>query len=64
MRSYTTNQIITIHIFFNISRCKGNQTMECGQYIQYDMYNITICFMKNHTQNLLEKPILDPFLKI
>ena len=43
----------------NISRSKGNQKMKFGQLIEYNMKNI---FVKNHTQNVLEK--LFPDLKI
>ena len=43
----------------NISRSKGNQKMKFGLLIEYNMKNI---FVKNHTQNVLEK--LFPDLKI
>ena len=32
--------MITTHIFPNISRCKGNQTMKLGQLIEYNMKNV------------------------
>ena len=32
--------MITIHIFPNISRSKNNQTMKFGQLVDYDMKNI------------------------
>ena len=35
MTSKTGQQIIAIHILHNISRSKGNQTMEFGQLIKY-----------------------------
>ena len=39
MTSQTEQQIITIHILFNISRGKGNQTMKFGQIDeQYKKY--------------------------
>ena len=44
----------------NISRSKGNQTMKFGQLIEYNMRNI---FLKNHTQNVLEKLFPDPYPK-
>ena len=40
MTSHTGKQIITIQIFFNFSRSKGNQTMKFGQSIKYNMRNI------------------------
>ena len=39
---------------------KGNQAMKFGQLIEYNMRNI---FLKNHTQNTVEKLSPDPFLK-
>ena len=33
-------QTITIHIFPNISRSKGNQTMKFGRLIEYKVKNI------------------------
>ena len=33
-------KIITIHILFNISRSKGNQTVKIGQLIEYNVSNI------------------------
>ena len=43
----------------NILRSKGNQTMKMGQLIEYKIRNI---FLKNHTQNVVEK--LVPYLSI
>ena len=40
MRSHTVQQMTIIHILLNISRSKGNQTIEFGQLIDYDMRNI------------------------
>ena len=40
MTSQPGSQIILIHILPNISRRKGNQTMKCGQLIEYNMRNI------------------------
>ena len=40
MTSQLEKQIISIHIFSNISRSKGSQTMEFGQLIEYNMRNI------------------------
>ena len=34
--------------------------MKFGQLIEYNMRNT---FLKNHTQNVVEKLVLDPFLK-
>ena len=49
-----------MHILPNISRTKGNQTMKCGQLIEYNMRTF---LLKNHTQNTLKKLFPDPFLK-
>ena len=54
-------EILTTHILPNISRSKGNQTMKFGQLIEC---NIIIIFLKNHTQNEVEKLVPDPFLKL
>ena len=35
--------------------------MEFGQLVEYNIRNI---LLKNHTQNVVEKLFLDPFLKI
>ena len=53
--------MFAIHILSNISRSRGNQTMKFGQLIDYDMREIF--FLKNHTQNVVEKLVPDPFLK-
>ena len=39
MTSETGKQTITIHIFSNISRSKGNQTKMSGHLIEYNMRN-------------------------
>ena len=44
----------------NILRSKGNQGMKFGQLVDWNMRNI---FIENHTQNVVEKLVLDPFLK-
>ena len=54
MTSQPGYETITIRIY--ISRCKGNQTMKFGQLIR-------IFFLKNRTQNLVEKLFQEPFLK-
>ena len=54
-------EILTTHILPNISRSKGNQTMIFSQLIEC---NIIIIFLKNHTQNEVEKLVPDPFLKL
>ena len=51
-------QTIAIHILSNISRSKGNQTMRFGQLIEYNMSNN---FLKNYTQNMVEKLFSRPF---
>ena len=40
MTSQSRKQIIAIHILPNISRSKGNQTMNFGQLIECNMRNI------------------------
>ena len=50
-----------IHILTNISRTKGNQTMKFGQLIEYNMR--IIFFLKNHTENVVEKLFPDLFLQ-
>ena len=59
MTSQTGQQIITIHILSNISRIKSNQTMKFGNLIEYNR----ILFLKNHTQNVVEKLVSDPSIK-
>ena len=54
-------EILTTHILPNISRSKCNQTMKFSQLIEC---NIIIIFLKNHTQNEVEKLVPDPFLKL
>ena len=61
MTSQPVKKTIVIHILPNISRSKSNQTMKFGQLIECNMKNI---FLKNHTQNMVEKLVPDPFLKI
>ena len=61
MTSQPGQQTIAIHILPNISRSKGHQAMKFGQLIEYNMRNIF--FLKNHTQNVLEKLFQDPYLK-
>ena len=48
-----------MHILSNISRSKGNQTIEIGQFIKYNKKNI---FLKDHAENEAGALILDPFL--
>ena len=58
MTSQHWKQTTAIHMS-NISRSKGNQTIKFGQLIKYNMRNT---FLKNHTQNVVEKLFPDPFL--
>ena len=60
MTSQTGQKIITKHVLSNISRSKGKQTIKFGQLIEHSMRNV---FLKNHTQNVVEKLVPDPFLK-
>ena len=43
----------------NISRSKSNQNMKFSEFIEHNR-NI---FLKNHTQNVFEKVVGDPFIK-
>ena len=52
--------IIPIHILLNIPKSKGNQTMKFGQLMKCNLNNI---FLKNQSQNVVEKLFPDPFLK-
>ena len=61
MISQTGQEIITIHIMPNISRSKGNQIMKFGQLKEYN--TTSIIFLKNHTKNVMEKIVPDPFIK-
>ena len=60
MTSQTEQQITTLHILFNISKSKCNETVRIGQLIEYNMRNI---FLKNDTQGMVEKLFPDSFLK-
>ena len=62
MKTQIGNQVITLHIFPNILKSKGNQTMKFGQLIDYSMRKVFF-LQKNHTQNMVEKLVPDPFLK-
>ena len=42
MTSQLGKQTIAIHILTNVSRSKGNHTMEFGQLMKYNMRNIFI----------------------
>ena len=44
----------------HILRSKGNQLMMFGQLIEYNLINV---FLKNHTQNVMEKLVPDPFVE-
>ena len=57
-RIYDVSEWITKYTLPNISRSKGKQTAKFGQLIEYN-----ISFLKNHTQNVAEKLVPDPFIK-
>ena len=57
MTSQTGQQIIAIHILSSISRSNRNQKMNVGQLIEDNMKNIFL------EQNVVEKPVPDPFIK-
>ena len=61
MMSQPGQQTIVIHIFPKISRSEANQTIKFGQLIEFNMKNI---FLKNHTQNVMEKLVPDPSGKL
>ena len=61
--SQPEKQTIAIYTLLIISRSKGSQTMKYGQYGQLIEYNMRNIFLKNHTQNVVEKPFPEPFLK-
>ena len=58
--SQPCEQTIAIYILLNVSKSKDNQTMKFGQLIEDNIRNV---FLKNHTQNVAEKPFRVPFLK-
>ena len=61
MTSQTEKQVIAVHIFPNILRNKGNQTMKFGQLVEYDMRNI---FLENSYTKYGAEPIPKPFSKM
>ena len=61
MMSLPASQTIAIHTLTNISRSKCNQRTKLCQLIEY---NMRIIFVKNYTQNVVEKLFPDPFLKL
>ena len=42
MTAQSGKQTTAVHIMFNISRNKGNETMKFGQLIEYNMRNILL----------------------
>ena len=56
IRSQTGKQVFGIHILSNISRSKVNETIKLGQLKE-------TFFMRNYTQNVVEKLFPDPVLK-
>ena len=61
MASQTGQHVIAIHILSNILGSEGNQTMNFGQLTEHEIRNIT--FLGNHAQNVVEKLVLDAFIK-
>ena len=55
----TWEKTIATHIYPNIWRSKGNQTMKFGQLIEYNMRNI---FFWKITQNVMKKLFPNTFL--
>ena len=60
MMSKPGKQTFAIHILLKISRSKDNLIMKFGQLIEHNMSNI---FLKDHTQNVVEKLFPESFLK-
>ena len=60
MTSQPGKDTVAVHIWPNTSRSKGNLTRIFCQLIKYNLRRI---FLKNHSQNLVEKLFKDPFLK-
>ena len=60
MTSQFRGQAIAIHVLLNISRSKDSETIRFGQLIEYHVKDIL--FLKNHTQNMVEKLLSDPFI--
>ena len=60
MTSQSGKQTVAIHILPNISRSKGNQTIKCGQLIEYNMRNI---FLEKSNTKCGGELLPDPFLK-
>ena len=58
MTSQPGREAIVIHILPYISRRKDNQIMKFGYLIEYTF------FLKNHLQNVVEKLVPDPNLKL
>ena len=60
MTSQSGKQTVAIHILPNISRSKGNQTIKCGQLIEYNMRNI---FLEKSNTKCCGELLPDSFLK-
>ena len=60
MTSHSERQTIAIHILFNISRIKGNQTMKLGRLTEYNTRNI---FLEKSYTKCGGETIPDPCLK-
>ena len=58
MTSQPGREAIVIHILPYISRRKDNQIMKFAYLIEYPF------FLKNHRQNVVEKLVPDPNLKL
>ena len=56
MRSLPEKQTIVIYILPDISRSNGYQTMKFGHIIE-------TFFLKNHSQNVMDKIFPDSYLK-
>ena len=52
---------ITIYILPNTSQSKGNQTIKCGQLIEYSV-TTEIFLFKNYAENEARRLVPDPFL--
>ena len=54
MTPQTGKQIVTIYILLNITTGKGNQAINFGQLIEYNVKNI---FLQNHAENKAFRPL-------
>ena len=54
----TKKLVITIHIFSNISRRKGNQTIKFGQFIELSVYSLELVSLPHLMHDFLRNKFL------